>query len=105
MRVVWTQRLSLTLGVVYAALSLVQPYVHRDDGLAIWFLTLASAATLVLVGTLRPTRNPDVGDAMVTLGAAIGMLPTMRSVVVPLLAVTVITLTMAGAGQRYGRPA
>ena len=106
MRVVWTRRLSMVLGVVYAALCVIESYAHRDDGLAFWFLTLFSAAALVLVGTRRPTRNPYVGDAMVALGAAIGMLPTMWSLVVPMLAVTVIALTLIESGQRLdGHPA
>ena len=101
MRVVWTYRLSMTLGLVYAGLCAVESYAHRDDGLAFWFLTLFSAALLVLVGTLHPTRNPFVADAMVALGAAIGMLPTMWTLVVPALAVTVIAFTLIAAGQRY----
>jgi hypothetical protein len=106
MRVVWTRRLSMTLGVVYAALCVIESYAHRDDGLAFWFLTLFAAAALVLVGTRRPTRNPYVGDAMVALGAAIGILPTLWSLVVPLLAVAVIALTLIESGQRLdGRPA
>lgn len=38
---------------------------------------------------------------MVALGAAIGILPTMRSLVVPMLAVTVIALTLVESGQRH----
>jgi hypothetical protein len=106
MRVVWTRRLSMTLGVTYAALCVIESYAHRHDGLAFWFLSLFSAAALVLVGTGRPTRNPYVGDAMVALGAAIGMLPTLWSLVVPVLAVTVIVLTLIGSGRRLDeRPA
>jgi hypothetical protein len=101
MRTVWTRRLSLTLGILYAVACVAETVTHRDDGLAFWFGTLFLAAALVLVGTLRPTRNPFVSGAMVGVGAALGMVPTAWTVVVPVLAVVVIVLTVLDAGQKY----
>jgi hypothetical protein len=97
----WTRRLSLTLGILYAVACVAETVTHRDDGLAFWFGTLFVAAALVLVGTLRPTRNPFVSGAMVGVGAAVGMVPTAWTVVLPVLAVVVIVLTVLDAGHKY----
>jgi hypothetical protein len=101
MRTVWTRRLSLTLGIVYAVDCVVETATHLDDGLAFWFGTTFVAALLVLLGTLRPTRNPLVCGGTVALGAAIGILPTAWTVLVPVLAVVVIVLTVLDAGYKY----
>ena len=101
MRTVWTRRLSLTLGVVYAVDCVVETVAHLDDGVAFWFGTTFVAALLVLLGTLRPTRNPFVSGGMVALGAAVGILPTAWTVLVPVLAVVVIVLTVLDAGFKY----
>jgi hypothetical protein len=101
MRAVWTRRLSLALGVVYAVALVAESVAHLDDGLAFWFGTLFVATTLVLVGTLRPTRNPFVSGGLVALGAAVGMLPTAWTLVVPLFAVVVVVLNVVDAGFKY----
>ena len=101
MRSLWTRRLSLTLGVVYAVDCVVETVTHLDDGLAFWFGTTFLAAVLVLLGSLRPTRNPFVSGGTVALGAAIGILPTAWTVLVPVLAVVVIVLTVVDAGYKY----
>jgi hypothetical protein len=101
MRTVWTRRLSLTLGVVYAVDCVFETATHLDDGLAFWFGTTFVAALLVLLGTLRPTRNPFVSGGTVALGAALGILPTAWTVLVPVLAVVVIVLTVLDAGYKY----
>ena len=98
---VWTRRLALVLGVVYAVACVAESVAHRDGGLAFWFGTLFVASALVLGGTLRPARNPFVSGGMVAVGAAVGMLPTMWTVVVPIFAVVVIVLSVVDAGQRY----
>jgi hypothetical protein len=101
MRTVWTRRLSLVLGGVYAVACVLETATHLDEGLAFWFGTTFVAATLVLVGTLRPTSNPFVSGGAVALGAAIGMLPTAWTLVVPLLAVVVVVLVIIDAGLKY----
>jgi hypothetical protein len=105
MRTVWTRRLSLTLGVLYAVACVAETVAHRHDGLAFWFGTLFAAAALVLVGTLRPTANPFVSRGLVALGAAVGMLPTAWTVVVPVLAVVVVVLNVVDAGLTYDEQA
>jgi hypothetical protein len=101
MRTVWTRRLSLTLGILYAVACVAETVAHRQDGLVFWFGTLFVAAALVLFGTLRPTRNPFVSRGLVGLGAAVGMLPTAWTLVVPVLAVVVVVLNVIDAGFTY----
>jgi hypothetical protein len=105
MRTVWTRRLSITLGVLYAVACVFETATHLDDGLAFWFGTTFVATLLVLVGTLRPTRNPFVSRGLVALGAAVGMLPTSWTIVVPLLAVVVVVLNVLDAGFTYDEQA
>jgi hypothetical protein len=101
MRRVWTRRLSLTLGVVYAVACVLETVTHLDGGLAFWFGTLFAAAVLVLGGTLRPTANPFVSGGLVALGAALGMVPTAWTIVVPVLAVVVVVMVIVDAGFAY----
>lgn len=101
MRIVWTRRLSLLLGGLYAVACVAETVAHLDGGLAFWFGTLFVASVLVLAGTLRPTTNPFVSGCLVALGAALGMVPTAWTVVVPLLAIVVIVLVVIDSGLKY----
>jgi len=65
-----------------------------DGGFAFWFGTLVGGGVLILVGTLLLPRKPVVGGVLTGLGCLAGLLPTMWTVVVPIL---LVALAIAAA--------
>ncbi|HZB66875.1 MAG TPA: hypothetical protein VE503_05595 [Ornithinibacter sp.] len=81
--------LLLTLGVAET----VRVLMSGDlSGLAFWFGTLIGGGTCVLVGTALSERRPLPAFAVTTAGCVAGILPTMWTVVVPALLVTLVVL-------------
>jgi hypothetical protein len=66
-----------------------------DGGLLFWFGTLVGGGVCVLVGTLLLPRRPVPGCVLTTLGCVAGVLPTMWTVVVPVMLVALAI----GAGR------
>jgi hypothetical protein len=56
-----------------------------DGGFGFWFGTLVGGGVLVLAGTLLLPRKPVTGCVLTTIGCVAGLLPTMWTVVVPLM--------------------
>ena len=65
-----------------------------DGGPAFWFGTLVGGGVLILFGTLLLPRKPVVGCVLTGLGCLAGLVPTMWTVVVPVL---VVALAIAAA--------
>jgi hypothetical protein len=81
--------LLLTLGVAET----VRVLMSGDlSGLAFWFGTLIGGGTCVLVGTVLAERRPVPAFALTAAGCVAGILPTMWTVVVPALLVTLLVL-------------
>ena len=68
-----------------------------DGGFAFWFGTLVGGGTLILIGTLLLPRRPVTGCALTTIGCLAGLLPTMWTIVVPLMLVTLAITTFKRA--------
>ena len=64
-----------------------------DGGFWFWFPTLVGGGALVVAGTLLLTRWPVFGCALTTVGAIAGILPTMWTLVVPVLLVVLIIVS------------
>jgi hypothetical protein len=68
--------------------------VRSDDGgLVFWFGTLVGGGLLILVGTVILPRRPIPGYVLTTIGCVAGLVPTMWTIVVPVLLVTLIIVT------------
>lgn len=65
-----------------------------DGGLAFWFGTLVGGGALILGGVALADRRPTASRALVVAGSVAGMLPTMWTLVVPALLVTLIVLRL-----------
>jgi hypothetical protein len=98
MRRRWTRRLGIVLGLVFAVDCVIETLAHRSDGVAYWFGTTFAATVLVLAGSLHRWANPFIGAILVAVGAAVGLLPTAWTVVVPVFAFGVVALTIVDAG-------
>lgn len=68
-----------------------------DGGFWFWFPTLVGGGALVVAETLLLTRSPVLGCALTTVGALAGILPTMWTLVAPVLLVALIILNVRQA--------
>lgn len=92
-----TDRLPIILGVLYVVAGIAETIrlvSTGDGGFGFWFGTLVGGGTLVLLGTLAFKERPRLYLTCVVVGALAGMLATIWTVVVPLLALTVILLAV-----------
>ena len=71
-----------------------------DGGFAFWFGTLVGGGALILIGTLLLPRKPVTGCVLTTIGCVAGLLPTMWTIVVPvmLVALAIAAFKQATAG-------
>jgi len=92
----WVWWYGLFLGCLLLAAGVaetVRAVRSGDGGLLFWFGTLVGGGALVLVGTLLLPRRPRQGFVLTTIGAAMGLLPTSWTVIVPVMLVVLIVAT------------
>jgi hypothetical protein len=102
-----TDRLPVVLGALYLAAGVaetIRVFSTGDGGLAFWFGTLVGGGVLVLLGALVFRERPPLYVGLVVVGAVTGMLATMWTLVVPLLAITVIVLVIRRASREATSP-
>ncbi len=80
--------LLLALGVAET----VRAVTSGDGGVAFWFGTLVGGGALVVAGTLLAERMPGPALGLTILGCVAGILPTMWTLVVPLLLITLMLM-------------
>jgi hypothetical protein len=68
-----------------------------DGGFAFWFGTLVGGGSLILAGTLLLPRRPVAGFMLTLTGCVAGLLPTLWTVVLPVLLVALIIVTAKAA--------
>ena len=61
-----------------------------DGGLVFWFGTLVGGGVLVLAGTLLLPSRPRTGFILTTVGCLAGVLPTMWTLILPVMLVVLI---------------
>ena len=64
-----------------------------DGGFAFWFGTLVGGGLLILSGTLLLPRRPTPGFILTTIGCVAGLLPTVWTLVVPVMLVALVIAT------------
>ena len=85
------------LGVVYVLAGIaetIRVVVTGDGGLAFWFGTLVGGGTAILLGILAFRDRPRVYASLVVGGSIVGLLATMWTLLIPLVALTVVFLTI-----------
>lgn len=101
-----TDRLPVVLGVLYLVAGVaetIRVLSTGDGGLAFWFGTLVGGGVLVLLGALVFRERPQLYLGLVTVGALTGMLATLWTIVVPVLAIAVIVLVIRRASSPADR--
>jgi hypothetical protein len=97
---VFDRRIDRVLVVVVAAglilLGIAEVIGRLDEPGPLWFWlpTLWGGATLILVGGFVSTENRILSRALVVAGCALGLLPSMWTLVMPVLLITVIFRTL-----------
>jgi len=102
----WSWWLGLVLGgllVVVGIAETVRLVRTGDGGFWFWFPTLVGGGALVVAGTLMLPRSPRLGRVLTTVGALAGILPTMWTVVVPVLLGVLIVSANRAVGPRTGK--
>ena len=89
----------IALGVTYVLLGVAETIrllITGDGGFFFWFGTLVGGGTLLLLGALprQVVQRDDRRLIAVLLGAILGIPATAWTLVMPLLAITVIVLTL-----------
>jgi hypothetical protein len=64
-----------------------------DGGLVFWFGTLVGGGLLIVAGMLLLPRKPVPGCILTLIGCAAGLLPTMWTLVVPVLLIVLMIVT------------
>ena len=94
----WTRRLGLFLGgllVLAGIAETVRLLRSGDGGLFFWFPTLVGGGALILAGTLVLPKRPTLGSGLTVAGCIAGMLPTMWTLVVPVLLIVLVVATVS----------
>ena len=93
----FTDVATIGLGVLYVVAGIaetIRAVVSGDGGIAFWFGTLVGGGTLILLGILVFRDRPRLYARLVIVGCVAGILATVWTIVVPLLALTVVVLTL-----------
>jgi hypothetical protein len=72
-------------------------YRYSDDSLRkliLWGVSVVASGAIVAVGVFARRHFPDVGTALLVVGCVVAAIPTMRTVVLPALALVVVVLAL-----------
>jgi hypothetical protein len=65
-----------------------------DGGLWFWLPTLVGGGALVIAGTLVLSRSPGLGRVLTCSGCVLGILPTMWTLIVPVLLIVLAVVSL-----------
>jgi hypothetical protein len=90
--------LAIVMGIGYAAAAIIGWIADVTDGdgsdLAFWVVLLLGGAALVLAGLFATPRWSTASAVLVSLGAIVGALPLVWSIIVPILALVLVALAI-----------
>ena len=89
----------IVLGIAEVAVRLLSNEPIETDAVAFWFFSLCGGGMLVLIGSFMLTRPTWASVMLVTLGCLAGTIATMWTLVLPVLAFTLVVLTVWRAGE------
>jgi hypothetical protein len=86
----------MTVGVVLLMLGVGELVTHLDEPLSLffWLPALWGGGALVLIGVFRATVRPGLSEALVIIGAFLGLPATAWTVLMPVLILTLVVLTI-----------
>jgi hypothetical protein len=102
-----TDILTVFVGVLYIVAGIAETtraIVTGDGGIPFWFGSLVGGGALILLGTLAFRHRPWLYRSLITVGCLAGVLATMWTLVIPLVALTVVVLAVLRTGEEIDRP-
>jgi hypothetical protein len=101
-----TDILTVFLGVLYIVAGIAETtraIVTGDGGIPFWFGSLVGGGALILVGTLAFRHRPRLCASLVTVGCLAGVLATIWTLVIPLIALAVVVLVVLRTSEDVDR--
>ena len=89
----------IVMGIAEVAVRVLSDEPIETEAVVFWFLSLCGGGMLVLIGSFMLTRPTWASVTLVTLGCLAGTLATMWTLVLPVLALTLVVLTAWRAGE------
>jgi hypothetical protein len=102
-----TDILTVFVGVLYIAAGIAETtraIVTGDGGIPFWFGSLVGGGALILLGALAFRHRPRLYCSLITVGCLAGILATVWTLVIPLIALTVVVLAVLRTGEEIDRP-
>lgn len=103
----WLRWLGLFLGgllIVAGVAETIRLTTTGDGGLWFWFPTLVGGGALILAGTLMAPTRPALGAGLTVAGCLAGLLPTMWTLIVPMLLIVLAVSTVSRHHRAPGAP-
>lgn len=97
-----TRNLVLTLSALYLLAAIAGAVLLDFDttrSVVVWFGFLCSGAVLMLIGQLASNYPGRVSALLVSIGAVLGGLPLIWTIIIPVAVATVIACSLALARQ------
>ena len=88
---------AVLLAIILSVYGVLAIHSHRDDSvrtLVLWSSSLLGSAAVVLAGVVLRRRHLHVGTALLVVGSVLAIIPTMWTVVLPVLELAVIALAL-----------
>jgi len=96
----WRRGLALGLGVVFIFAGLAETYravSSGDGGVVFWFGSLFGGGTLIIIGAFALTRRAWLSFGLTAIGCLAAANATMWTLVLPVLAATLLVLALMRA--------
>ena len=89
--------MAILLVLALLGFGIYEVFLYRDDSLRklmLWGVSIVASAAIVAAGVFARRHFPDVGTAILVVGCVVAAIPTMRTVVLPALALVVVVLAL-----------
>lgn len=102
-----TRILGAIVGGGFLILGVAELVARLDEPLPLlfWLPTLWGGGILVLLGVFRTTARPSLSIALVVVGTAAGLLASVWTILMPVLGLTLVSLTILNASRQDPVPA
>ena len=89
--------MAILLAVALLGFGMFEVFRYSDDSfrkLMLWGVSVVGSAAIVAAGVFTRRHYPDVGTALLVVGCVIAAIPTMWTVVLPVLELVVVVLAL-----------
>ena len=89
--------MAILLVLALLGFGIYEVFRYSDDSLRklmLWGVSIVASSAIVAAGVFARRHFPDVGTALLVVGCVVAAIPTMRTVVLPALALVVVVLAL-----------